>query len=166
MLRWYATFVVVTLSFLVAGFLCLWPRFNYRLRRSLEPLAQRKRTQRIEQKLREERTRLSGVLEKAQQKHKIMFDLSGLDADGLRGPPDGKVAVSYEFAIPNTQACKDEVKAIDRTVQFMPGSPGRVAAGKDECLCIGATHQEAFREVLESLAARPYIETIIECHFE
>lgn len=31
---------------------------------------------------------------------KVELDLARLDADGLRGPPDGKVSVSYEFCIP------------------------------------------------------------------
>jgi len=97
---------------------------------------------------------------------KIELDLAVLDSDGLRGPPDGKVAVSYEFSIPNTDACRAEVKAIDRTVQFMAGSRGRIGAGEGECLCIGSTHQERFREVLHALAELPYIERIIECHFE
>jgi len=97
---------------------------------------------------------------------KIEVDLSRLDADGLRGPADGKVAVSYEFRIPNTEACKAQVKAIDSTVQFMPGSRGRIGAGKGECLCIGSTHQRRFREVLHALAELPYVDRIIECHFE
>ena len=35
---------------------------------------------------------------------KVEFDLSHIDGDGLRGPADGKVAVSYEFCIPDTDA--------------------------------------------------------------
>ena len=58
------------------------------------------------------------------------------------------------------------MKAIDRTVEFMAGSRGRIGAGKGECLCIGHTHQENFRQVLAALAALPYIDRIIECHFE
>jgi hypothetical protein len=97
---------------------------------------------------------------------KIEFDLRNLDKDGLRGPSDGKVAVSYEFCIPDNDACRAEVKAIDQTVQFMPGSRGRIGAGKDECLCIGSTHQENFKEVLRALSEKSYIARIIECHFE
>ena len=99
-------------------------------------------------------------------KHVIEFDLSVLDDDGLRGPPDGKVAVSYEFKIPDTSAARAEVRALDRTVQFLGGSPGRIGAGKGECLCIGSTHQPDFRKRLRRLAALSYVERIIECHFE
>ena len=97
---------------------------------------------------------------------KVEFDLSQLDADGLRGPPDGKVAMSYEFCIPNTAGCRKQVKSVDPTVQFMPGSRGRIGAASNQCLCIGSTHQRNWREVLKRLAALPYVERIIECHFE
>lgn len=96
----------------------------------------------------------------------IEIDLDGLDADGLRGPPDGKVAVDYEFAIPDTPEDRAAVRAIDATVEFHPGSRGRVGAGKGECLCIGSTHRADWRRVLESLAALPGVERIIECHRE
>ena len=97
---------------------------------------------------------------------KVEVDLTQLDAEGLRGPADGKVAVSYEFCIPNTDEGKAQVKAIDPTVQFMPGSRGRIGAGKQECLCVGSTHQKNFRQVLEALARLSYVRRIIECHFE
>jgi hypothetical protein len=104
--------------------------------------------------------------ERASAWRKVEIDLARIDADGLRGPADGKVAVSYEFAIPNTAAHRDEVKAIDRTVQFMPGSPGRIGATDQQCLCIGSTHQPGYRKVLRRLAKLPYVDRIIECHFE
>jgi hypothetical protein len=96
---------------------------------------------------------------------KVELDLTRLDKNGLRGPPDGKVSLSYEFCIPNTDKCKAEVKAIDGTVRFMPGSSGRIGAGKHECLCIGTTRAD-YRDVLGRLAELPYVKRIIECHFE
>ena len=96
---------------------------------------------------------------------KIELDLTKLDANGLRGPADGKVSVAYEFCIPNTDKCKAQVKAIDPGVRLMPGSRGRIGAGKDECLCVGETGAN-YRTVLKRLADLPYIKRIIECHFE
>jgi hypothetical protein len=98
--------------------------------------------------------------------HKIEFNINQLDQDGLRGPAEGKVAVSYEFAIPNTEACKNQVKSIDPTIQLAPGSAGRIKATKDECLCIGSTHQRNNRQVLQKLAELPYVKRIIECWYE
>jgi hypothetical protein len=107
-----------------------------------------------------ERAEKSGVW------RKVEIDLGQLDAAGFRGPPGGKISISYEFAIPNTTACKSEVKAIDQTVKFMPGSRGRIEATDQQCLCIGSTHQKAYRQTLRQLAELPYIERIIECYFE
>jgi hypothetical protein len=103
--------------------------------------------------------------EKADPWKKVEIDLSQLDDDGLRGPPDGKVAVSYEFCIPNTDVCKAAVKMIDRTVQFLPGSRGRIGAGPGECLCIGTT-RKGFRLTLQRLAELDYIKRIVQCYFE
>jgi len=97
---------------------------------------------------------------------KVELDLTALDAAGLRGPTDGKVAVAYEFSIPDRPECRAEVLRIDSTLELMPGSRGRVGAGAGEILCIGSTHQPHFPAVLEALAALPYVPRIIECHHE
>ena len=97
---------------------------------------------------------------------KIEMDLLSIGPSGLRGPADGRVAVSYEFAIPNTEECRAEVRAIDPTVEFMAGSPGRIGAPRSGCLCIGSTHQPNYRDVLRRLVELPYIERIVECYFE
>ena len=96
---------------------------------------------------------------------KIELDLTKLDANGLRGPVDGKVSVAYEFCIPNTAKYKAQVKAIDPGVRLMPGSRGRIGAGKDQCLCVGETGAN-YRTVLNRLAALSYVKRIVECHFE
>ncbi len=96
----------------------------------------------------------------------VEINLDTLDEDGLRGPPDGKVAVAYEFTIPDRDDCRAEVRRIDPSVRFMPGSPGRIGAGDGECLCVGSTHQRDHQRVLESLIGLPYVDRIIECHFE
>ena len=97
---------------------------------------------------------------------KVEIDLGQIDAAGLRGPADGKVAVAYEFSIPDAEDARNQVAAIDKTVQFMPGSRGRIGALPDECLCIGSTHQPEYRQVLFRLASLPFIKRIIVCDFE
>ena len=74
--------------------------------------------------------------------------------------------MAYEFCIPNTPDHKAVVKAIDPTVEFQCGSRGRIGCTKEQCLCIGSTHQPGFRDVLARLAALPYVEEIRECFFE
>jgi len=97
---------------------------------------------------------------------KVTFDMTRLDKDGLFGPPNGKRALSYEFCILNTEEYKAEVKGIDPTVQFMPGSSGRIGCDRNECLCIGSTHQKDFRRVLKNLGNLEYVKLINECFFE
>ena len=97
---------------------------------------------------------------------KVEIDLSQIDAAGLRGPADGKVEVAYEFSIPDTGAARQQVTAIDKTVQFMPGSHGRIGAQPGEGLCIGSTHQPEYRQGLFRLVPVPFIRRIIVCDFE
>jgi len=96
----------------------------------------------------------------------IAFDLDRLDADGLAGPPDGKVAISYEFRIPDTPENRAAVKAIDPEIGITAGPPGRVNAGPGFALCSGSTHTPRHREVLLALARLPFVERIAECFFE
>lgn len=110
----------------------------------------------------------AGVREPAPEsvERKIAFDLAGLNPEGLRGPADGKVAVAYEFKIPAGDEYRSRVAAIDPSLRFHPGSRGRIGAGPGEILCIGSTHQLNHRAILRRLAELPFVERIIECHFE
>ena len=97
---------------------------------------------------------------------KIGFDFDGLDADGLAGPPDGKVSISYEFRIPDTPEHRAAVQAIDPEIEIAAGPRGRVDAGPGFALCIGSTHQPRHREILLALARLPFVERIARCFFE
>lgn len=97
---------------------------------------------------------------------KMGFDLSELDENGLIGPPDGKVAVSYEFCVPKDERRVDEVRTIDPSVAIQAGSPGRVGCGPTQVLCIGSTHQPNFREILSRLCELEYITRIERAFFE
>lgn len=99
-------------------------------------------------------------------KHKIRFDISTLDEDGLYGPPGGKRAWSYEFCIPDTAEYKIEVEGIDPSVAFFSESPGRIGCGEKELLCTGSTHQKHFDRVLRRLAELPYVQRIDQSFFE
>jgi heat shock protein HslJ len=97
---------------------------------------------------------------------KVGFDLSRLDAQGLYGPPDGLRALDYEFCIPATQAHMDKVRAIDPDIRIHRTSPGRIACTDHEYLCLGNTHEQAYREILRQLALLPYVTRIVQSHFE
>jgi hypothetical protein len=97
---------------------------------------------------------------------KLGFDLDELDESGLIGPPDGKVAVSYELCVPKDQKLVDEVRSIDPSIAIHADSRGRIGCGPMEVLCLGSTHQRGFREILERLCALPYVRRIERTWFE
>lgn len=97
---------------------------------------------------------------------KIGFDINTLDNDGLIGPPDGKVAVSYEFCIPADNRFINQVRQIDPSLQFHKKSKGRIACSKAEWLCIGSTHQEYARAKLQNLAELEFVKRIERTYFE
>lgn len=97
---------------------------------------------------------------------KIGFDINALDKEGLAGPPDGKVAVSYEFCIPALSRFVNEIVRIDPSIKVHKKSKGRVACGKQQWLCIGSTHQELYRQKLQRLAELEYIKRIERTVFE
>jgi hypothetical protein len=97
---------------------------------------------------------------------KLGFDLAELDENGLIGPPDGKVAVSYELCVPKDQKLVDEVRSIDPSIAIHADSRGRIGCLPTEVLCLGSTHQRSFREILERLCGLPYVRRIERTWFE
>ncbi len=96
----------------------------------------------------------------------IGFDVDAIDADGLVGPPGGKVAVDYEFCIPAQPAHAAEVQVIDPSARFYPGSRGRIGCAAGAVLVLGNTHQSDFAGVLRRLAELPYVARIERAWFE
>ncbi len=96
----------------------------------------------------------------------IRFDLSRLNDNGLHGPPGGLRALDYEFCVPSGEKYAKEIKAIDPSVTVYSRSRGRIGCSCDQALVIGNTHQPRFREILENLAALPYVTRIDENFFE
>lgn len=97
---------------------------------------------------------------------KIKFNLDEIRADGLRGPDDGLVTVSYEFCVPKDEATFAELRKIAPDVAIQAGSKGRIGCGEDQALCIGSTSGENWREVLIGIAKLGYVAEIRECYFE
>jgi len=97
---------------------------------------------------------------------KVKIDLKNLDAEGLSGAATGKVAVHYEFCIPNDEQHWKMVKNIDPTAQKYPGSSGRAGCGGSTVLVIGTTHQKNYRRVLYDLAALAFVAQIEETFWE
>ncbi|MEJ2548730.1 MAG: hypothetical protein P8125_13120 [Gemmatimonadota bacterium] len=96
----------------------------------------------------------------------ISFELDRIGDDGLIGPPDGLRSVMYEFCIPADSASVAEVRAIDPSLELYPASPGRVTCSDEQILCIGSTHQDDWRTILERLAALDFVTRIDEAFWE
>lgn len=97
---------------------------------------------------------------------KIKLDFRKIDAEGLTGPPDGKVAVHYEFCIPAAEKNWRAVQKIDPNAVLMKGSAGRVGCMTDRWLVVGNTHQPRYQRVLYELASLPFVEKIQQTFFE
>jgi hypothetical protein len=97
---------------------------------------------------------------------KVTFDLSAVDAEGLTGPPDGRVAIAYEYCIPATEGAAAAVRRLDPTAQVQPGSPGRIGCRPGQWLVTGSTAQPDWRAVLVRLAALDYVARIDRAFFE
>jgi hypothetical protein len=98
--------------------------------------------------------------------NKVAINLSRLDENGLAGPSNGKVAVNYEFCIPQDTKHWKTVQKIDKTVQKMAGSPGRIGCDKNSWLIVGSTHQPNHKRVLYELASLSYVAKIQETFWE
>jgi hypothetical protein len=97
---------------------------------------------------------------------KITFDLSTISEEGLIGEGTGKRSLAYEFCIPANTKTVAEVREIDPSLRIYYRSPGRIGCTRDQYLCIGETHQSAWREKLINLAELDYIEKIQPSHGE
>lgn len=100
------------------------------------------------------------------QSTKITFPLDDIRTDGLRGPPDGLVAVSYEFCVPAEDQVYQEILQIDPGLKVHSRSPGRIGCVNNQALVIGETHRPDWREVLQELSTLAYVTEIRECFFE
>ncbi|MBC7776538.1 MAG: hypothetical protein H7246_13980 [Phycisphaerae bacterium] len=96
---------------------------------------------------------------------KIKLDFKRLDAEGLTGPPKGKVAVNYEFCIPAEPKRWRQVQKIDPTAQKNEGK-GRAGCKESQWLVIGSTNQKNYQRVLFQLASLPYVARITQVVWE
>jgi hypothetical protein len=91
----------------------------------------------------------------------IAFDMDDLDAEGRYTPSNGTPRhLTYEFCIPAGPEAMADVSATDPTALCTEVSPGTGGCREGEMLCVGNTRQRDFREVLQRLAAKPYIAEI------
>jgi hypothetical protein len=98
--------------------------------------------------------------------NKIRFPMGDIRPDGLRGPPDGLVAVAFEFCVPADPGVYRELLTIDPGLDIQPAAHGRIGCLASQSLVIGETGSAGWRDTLEALSKLEYVEEIRECHFE
>jgi hypothetical protein len=96
---------------------------------------------------------------------KIKLDFRSIDEDGLTGKPNGKVAVDYEYCIPQDEKLWKKVQKIDRTAQ-KSNSRGRIGCTPEQWLVTGTTHQDNYKRVLYDLASLPEVVRIEQAFYE
>jgi hypothetical protein len=97
---------------------------------------------------------------------KIAFDMSQIRPDGITGPPDGLVSVSYEFCIPGDDELLDRVLAIDPTIKYAREAPGRIGCDKTQYLCMGDTHNPHWKDILRQIAELDFVTRIERTYWE
>ena len=97
---------------------------------------------------------------------KVHIHFKNIDENGLSGPSDGKVAVNYEFCLPQVEKYWKAVRRIDPSAQKQPAGKGRIGCTSQQWLIIGSTHQPRYQRVLYELASLPYVTRIEETFWE
>lgn len=96
----------------------------------------------------------------------MKFRVDDIGPDGLRGPPDGRVSVAYEFCVPADESVYRELLQIGQALSINPSAPGRIGCTGRQALIIGDTGQPHWRNTLQALTGLDYVVEIRECFFE
>jgi hypothetical protein len=98
--------------------------------------------------------------------NKIKIDFKRLDKEGLAGPEGGKVALHYEYCIPQNEKYWKRIQMIDRSATRPGAGQGRVGCTSGQWLIFGTTHQKNYQRVLFELASLPCVTRIEEVFWE
>lgn len=105
--------------------------------------------------------------------HKVKFDMSTINDEGLIGPPNGLRSFSYEFCIPSSDDALTQVWSIDSSIQHYQSSHGRIKCPVDMHLCIAETFNEnrptlsnnnipTWKDVLKRLSDLEFIDCFVQ----
>jgi len=96
---------------------------------------------------------------------KIKFDLTDIDNRGLIGELDNKVALDFEFCIPNKPEIIKEVLAINASLKTQK-SKGRSNCNEQSILVIGNTYNKDFKKLLCKISQLEYVKEINQTYWE
>lgn len=96
---------------------------------------------------------------------KIKFKLSIFDKNGLTGDENNKVALDYEFCVPNTPEILTKINEIDSSIKPIKGK-GRTKCNSDAILLIGNSYNKDIKKILCNLSQLEYITEINQVFWE
>lgn len=96
---------------------------------------------------------------------KIKFKLSIFDKNGLTGDENNKVALDYEFCVPNTPEILNTIKEIDSSIKPTKGK-GRTKCTDNAILLTGNSYNKDIKKILCNLSQLEYITEINQIYWE
>jgi hypothetical protein len=97
--------------------------------------------------------------------NKIKFNLNMFDKQGLVGEDGGKVALDYEFCVPNNPEILNTIKEIDSSIKPTNGK-GRTKCTDNSILLTGNSYGKDIKRILCELSQLEYIKTINQVYWE
>lgn len=96
---------------------------------------------------------------------KIKFKLSIFDKNGLTGDENNKVALDFEFCVPNTPEILTTIKEIDSSIKPTKGK-GRTKCTDNAVLLTGNSYNKDIKKILCNLSQLEYITEINQVYWE
>lgn len=96
---------------------------------------------------------------------KIKFKLSIFDKNGLTGDENNKVALDYEFCVPNKLEILNTIKEIDSSIKPLNGK-GRTKCAENHIIMIGNSYNKDIKKILCNLSQLEYVTEINQVYWE
>lgn len=96
---------------------------------------------------------------------KIKFKLSIFDKNGLTSDENNKVALDYEFCVPNTPEILTKISEIDSSIKPIKGK-GRTKCTDNAILLTGNSYNKDIKKILCNLSQLEYITEINQVFWE
>ncbi len=96
---------------------------------------------------------------------KIKFKLTIFNKQGLVGEDDGKVALDYEFCVPNQVAYLTKIREIDSSIKPLNGK-GRTKCAENHIVMIGNSYNKDIKKILCNLSQLEYVTEINQVYWE
>lgn len=97
--------------------------------------------------------------------NKIKFKLTIFDKNGLIGDENNKVALDYEFCVPNTSEILKTINEIDSNIKPLRGK-GRTKCAENHIVMIGNSYNKDIKKILCKLSQLDYVTEINQVFWE